>query len=130
MLGFVINYKDMNKRQNMPSGLLVTHEMTCQVIALGASSLSTLLLDLFTKEFEFPVYTKFLEKRMTISGAYDLGSFETLAPLWFDRAKMLFSRIVVQAPLSSFIPVAADLSAAYNKPAFEKIQIIAGVRHV
>jgi hypothetical protein len=110
----------------MPSGLLVTHEMTRQVIALGASPLSSLLVSLFTKDFEMPVYEKFYPK-MRKSKAYDLKSFEELAPLWFEKAKLKFVKIIVHPPLSSFIPVAADLSVAYNKVPFEKIQIVAGV---
>ena len=127
MIGYVINYKDIEKRKTMSSGLLVTHPMTKRIVALGKSSLSGLLAKHFTDGVSVFAVGKLNISATRQSEPFDPESFEKVASIWFSKADLLFRRIDLQTPLTSFVPVALDLSAAYNGEPFEKIQIVSGV---
>lgn len=127
MIGYVVNYLDAAKRAKSPSGLLVTHPLTRQVIAVGVSPLSDLLVRRFADGFSLVEVGTFNEKRTLVAKPRDIESFEQVAPIWFRRARMTFVKIEIQAPLSGSVPVAQDLRAQYTGEPFEKI-LLTGAR--
>lgn len=123
MIGYILNYYDEAKRRAMPSGLLVTHPSTLQIIAVGKSPLTDLLVKVFKDGISYPALTKFYEKYTAKSLPRDLKSFETVGATWFQDTGLNMVKINIRPPLRESVPIAFDLSACYDDEPFEHIVI-------
>lgn len=108
----------------MPTGLLVLHPDTGQIIAAGQSSLSTLLSALYLDGLQYNTLDHLRQVIRVRCKKKDLKSFRIVAPAYYQRAGLSVVEVVLRTPLSGFVPIDLKLRPAYDtENPFEKIQI-------
>lgn len=121
MIGYVLNYYDDAKRSVMPSGLLVTHPSTLQIIAVGQSSLTDLLIKIFNVGVEYPALNNFYEKYTAKCLPKDIKSLDTIGKNWFHKISLNMIKINIRPPLHLTVPIAFDLRDCYDVEPYEHI---------
>jgi len=122
LIGFLVNYIDPEQRKTSPTGLLVTHEQTKQIVALGSAPTSKLLAGLFSSGIEYPSRDHFSQKVINKVKPNDLDSFRTKGKEYLKIGRLNLVEVTIKPPLSGALDITEDLKIATTNP-FETIKL-------
>lgn len=112
MLCYALNFSNPSHRHIVPTGLLVIHPVTKNVVARGQNSLSDMLCNLYTKGFKVPTKDRFDMHIVLSYLGYDPVNFEKLMPLHCATACLQLASVQVSTPLPEILRVTKTLTLA------------------
>lgn len=112
MLCYALNFLNPSHRHIVPTGVLVIHPTTKNVVARGQNSLSDMLCRLYTDGFKVPTKDRFDMPIVLSYAGYDPVNFEKLMPLHCATAGLQLASMPVSTPLPEILRVTKALTLA------------------